>query len=60
MDQGQQETLEWLEQDGELELSMVELVVAASEASEDQQEIADLIDGLIEQGRVSPTPSAWR
>ena len=35
-----------------LELSVVELVVAACEFSDDQGEISDLIDGLVETERV--------
>ena len=51
MDRGQQETLDWLEQGEASELGFIELVIAASEASEDQQEIADLVDGLVDAGR---------
>jgi hypothetical protein len=41
-----------LEGDDRLELSFVELVVVASECSEDESEIFDLVDGLIDSGRV--------
>jgi hypothetical protein len=41
-----------LEGDDRLELSFVELVVVASECSEDESEIFDLVDDLIDSGRV--------
>ncbi len=47
MDAIAQQTLEALEGAEGEELSIVELVVAACEFSEDQGEIADLVDGLV-------------
>ncbi len=52
MDAIAQQTLEALEGAEGEELSIVELVVAACEFSEDQGEIADLVDGLVETERV--------
>jgi hypothetical protein len=49
-------TRDQLETCRELELSFVELVVAASEQSEDEQEVADLVDGLLASGRVRLRP----
>jgi hypothetical protein len=46
------QTREWLEDGDQQELSLVELVVAACEFSEDETEVADLVDGLIATGRV--------
>jgi hypothetical protein len=42
-----------LESEEQLELSFVELVIAASECSEDESEIFELVDGLMQSGRVS-------
>jgi len=53
MDACSTETREMLEGEQSLELSFVELVIAASECSEDETEIADLVDGLIASGRVT-------
>ncbi len=39
-----------------VEASFIELVVAASECSEDENEIFDLVDGLLGSGRVRLLP----
>lgn len=39
-----------------LDLSLVELVLLACEWSEDETEVADLVDGLIGDGRVRSQP----
>lgn len=52
MECSSQPTRVLLEGDDRLELSFVELVVVASECSEDESEIFDLVDGLIDSGRV--------
>jgi hypothetical protein len=52
------QTSDLLEHGDSLELSLVELVVAASDHSEDQYEISDLVDGLIETGRVTVREAA--
>jgi hypothetical protein len=52
MDVWTEQTRELLETEDSLELTLVELVVAATECSEDENEICDLVDGLIETGRV--------
>jgi hypothetical protein len=41
-----------LESGNDLEFSLVELVLAASECSEDEMEVQDLVDGLIDCGQV--------
>ncbi len=53
-DLGDRETRMWLQTAGagELELSLVELAVAATCFSEDETERLDLVDGLIESGRI--------
>jgi len=43
---------EILESEEQLELSFIELVIAASECSEDESEIFELVDGLMQSGRV--------
>jgi hypothetical protein len=53
MDTCSTETREMLESEQPLELSFVELVIAASECSEDESEIFDLVDGLMRSGRVT-------
>jgi hypothetical protein len=53
MDHSSRRTREFLESGEPLELSFVELVIAASECSEDESEIYELVDGLMESGRVS-------
>jgi hypothetical protein len=53
MEDWRTQTLEALETGPTLELSLVELVVMASECSEDGSEISDLVDGLIDSGRVA-------
>ena len=49
-------TIEHLESSAEIELSFVELVVFASELSEDEQEVGDLVDGLLASGRIRLRP----
>ena len=53
-DLGDRETRAWLETAaaGELELSLVELAVAATCFTEDETERLDLVDGVIESGRI--------
>ena len=51
-DPWQQQNRELLERANGLELSLVELVLAASECSEDEGEVCDLVDGLLETGKV--------
>jgi hypothetical protein len=51
-DSWQQRNLELLEQADGIELSLVELVLAASECSEDEGELRDLVDGMVETGKV--------
>ena len=41
-----------------LDLSLVELIIMASECSEDATEIADLVDALFDSGRVSARVAA--
>jgi hypothetical protein len=53
MEEWRTQTLEALKSTQALELSLVELVVLASECSEDGSEISDLVDGLIDSGRVA-------
>jgi hypothetical protein len=59
MDVCGEETRTLIEGDAPLEGSLIDLIVAASECSEDEAEIFDLIDGLLESGRValSETPA---
>ena len=47
----QLQTREVLDSASDLEVSIVELVVAASECSDDAYEIGDIVDGLIDSGR---------
>jgi hypothetical protein len=58
MDHLSRETSRLLREDEALELSLVELVVAASDHSDDQYEISDLVDGLVATGRVSVLQAA--
>jgi len=51
-DPWQQQNHQLLEQADGLELSLVELVLAASECSEDEGEVSDLVDALVETGKV--------
>jgi hypothetical protein len=51
-DPWQQQNNQLLEQADGLELSLVELVLAASECSEDEGEVRDLVDALVETGKV--------
>lgn len=51
-DPWQQESRELLEQADGIELSLVELVLAASECSEDEGEVIDLVDAMVETGKV--------
>jgi hypothetical protein len=48
----QRQTRALLETAIELDLSIVELVVAASECSDDAYEIDDLVDDLVDSGRI--------
>lgn len=48
----QLQTRELLETAGDLEVSIVELIVAASECSEDAYEIGDLVDELVDSGKL--------
>lgn len=57
MDSCSARTRQLLQSEDPLELSFVELVVAATECSEDESEIFDLIDGLLESDRVQLTHS---
>ena len=52
MDLGGAQTRNLLEGADDLELSFVELIVAASECSEDEGEIFDLVDGLMLSDRI--------
>jgi hypothetical protein len=52
MDACSTRTREVLESEEQLDLSFVELVIAASECSEDESEIFELVDGLMQSGRV--------
>ncbi len=56
MDLGRSDTCRLLEGEQELEASLVELVIAASECSEDAWEIADRLDSLLASGRVKSHP----
>jgi hypothetical protein len=58
MEDCQNQTREVLAAGDTLELSLVELVIMASECSEDATEIADLVDGLIDSGRVEVEAAA--
>ncbi len=51
-DPWQRESRELLEQADGIELSLVELVLAASECSEDEGEVIDLVDVMLETGKV--------
>ncbi len=51
------ETRAILEGDEKLELSFIELVIAASECSEDESEIYDLIDGALTGDRIDLVPT---
>jgi len=46
------ETEQQLQESGEIEATLVELVISACELTEDEGEVMDLVDGLIEMGRV--------
>jgi hypothetical protein len=48
----QLQTRTLLETATELDLSIVELVVAASECSDDAYEVDDLVDDLVDSGRI--------
>jgi hypothetical protein len=48
----QLQTRTLLETATELDISIVELVVAASECSDDAYEIDDLVDDLVDSGRI--------
>ncbi|MBW2271758.1 MAG: hypothetical protein JRG96_00700 [Deltaproteobacteria bacterium] len=48
----QQRNRTLLEQADGIELSLVELVLAASECSEDEGEVCDLVDVMLETGKV--------
>jgi hypothetical protein len=52
MDDLADQTRSLLETGDSLELTLVELIVAVSECTEDESELCDLLDGLIETGRV--------
>jgi hypothetical protein len=60
MDVCGEETRALIAGDAPLEGSFIDLIVAASECSEDEAEIFDLIEGLLDSGRVelSQTPGA--
>jgi len=55
MQSDQVRTRELLELADGIEATLVELVVAACECSEDEQEICDLVDEAVESGRVQLT-----
>ena len=48
----QMQTRELLDSASDLDVSIVELIVAASECSDDAYEIGDLVDGLVDSGRL--------
>ena len=56
MDQFSNETADWLEArvglDGQVELEIGALIAAASDWTEDETELDDLVTGLIETGSV--------
>ena len=60
MDAATDATMELIEGEEPLAGSLVELIVAASECSEDAFEIEDLLDDLLDSGRVDldDTPEA--
>ena len=47
MDRLGEMTLEWLASEDELEMSLVDIIVTASALSEDESEVADLVDGFL-------------
>lgn len=51
-DPWQQRNREFLEQADGMELSLVELILTASECSEDESEVGDLVDAMVETGKV--------
>ncbi len=56
MDHGTTRTRELLERGEPLDVSLVELVIAASECSDDGFEISDRVDTLLASGRVQIHP----
>ncbi|MCZ6462712.1 MAG: hypothetical protein O7A09_00105 [Proteobacteria bacterium] len=56
MDSWKNRHRELLESAAVIEASLVELVLAASECSEDESEIADHLDELLASGRVQLQP----
>jgi hypothetical protein len=48
----QLQTRELLDSTSDLDVSIVELIVAASECSDDAYEIGDIVDGLVDSGRL--------
>lgn len=56
MEFGTEDTRALLDGEAALETSLVELVVAACECSEDAGEIADKVDHLLASGRVTLRP----
>jgi len=52
MDAGRTETRALIEGEGRLEASFIELIIGASECSDDETEIADLVDALLDSERV--------
>ena len=57
MDRFSNETADWLEQrmgvDGQVELELGVLIAAASDWTEDETELDDLVTGLVETGSVA-------
>jgi hypothetical protein len=57
MDRFSKETADWLEErmsvDGQVELELGVLIAAASEWTEDETELDDLVTGLVETGSVA-------
>lgn len=56
MDDFRNETADWLEQNmgaiGEVELELGALIAAASDWTEDEMELDDLVTGLVESGAI--------
>ena len=51
-DSWQKQNHRLLEQADEMDLSLVDLVLAATECSEDEGEVRDLVDAMVETGKV--------
>jgi hypothetical protein len=56
IDDWRDKNLELLNSEGAGELSFVELVLAATECSEDESEIFDLVDDFVSSARAELTP----